>query len=425
MATNNVRFLAGDQAVFKNLYDNNQLDANAFYYVRGDDDTSLYLGYMRLSNTPEINTAVARITTNEGEIDEIKKKLLELVGNPDPGNPDAPTGSIDEKIAAAINPIKDFLGNENNTLTTNEKTVTGAINELKGIIEHNDTAAEVTIITDDTTEGALKSYTVKQGATTVGIIDIPKDLVVTSGTVEVDPPTLDPGTYIKLVIANQDNPLYINVGTLVDIYSAEQDPAQIQISVNQTTRKIGATILAGAVNTTELADNAVTTVKIADGAVTKAKLATDAVTADKIASGAVGTDAIADKAITGGKIADGTIGLGNLSDEVKTSLGAADTAIKDIISGTANGTIGKVVADPEGTAGATKIIDVPVKGLQSAAFVDVNAFVSATDYSANKTVTDKAIQDNADAIAALVGGSLTWINFDETNPNPDVPITIE
>lgn len=419
MATNNVRFLAGEQAVFDNLLQNNQLDSNAFYYVRGEgDNTSLYLGYMRLSNTPEINAAIARITTNETDISAIKDKLLELTGGES-----GETGSIDEKIAAAIKPVSDAVGTIAD-LTTTGTNLVGAVNELKTAIETNAIAATVAIETDSTTEGALKSYTVKQGNTTLGVIDIPKDLVVKSGEVVVDPPTLDPGTYIKLVIANQeDTPLFINVGTLVDIYSAEQDPAQIQVSVNQTTRKIGATILAGAVDTTELADNAVTTIKIADNVVTTAKINDDAITADKIADNAVTTTAIADKAVTGDKIADSTIGLANLSDEVKTSLGAADSAIKDIVSGTANGTIGKVVADPD-NPGSDKTVDVPVKGLQSAAFVDVNAFVSATEYTTNKTTTDKAIQDNADAIAAIVGGSLTWINFDETTPNPELPINI-
>lgn len=419
MATNNVRFLAGEQAVFENLLQTNQLDANAFYYVRGEgDNTSLYLGYMRLSNTPEINAAIARITTNETDISAIKDKLLELTGG-ETGK----TGSIDEKIAAAIKPVSDAVGTIAD-LTTTETNLVGAVNELKTTIETNATAAAVTIKTDSTTEGALKSYTVKQGTSTLAVIDIPKDLVVKSGEVVVDPPTLDPGTYIKLVIANQeDTPLYINVGTLVDIYSAEQDPAQIQVSVNQTTRKIGATILAGAVDTTELADNAVTTIKIADNAVTTAKIADDSIIADKIADNAIGTTAILNKAVTGAKIADSTIGLVNLSDEVKTSLGAADSAIKDIVSGTANGTIGKVIADPD-NPGQDKTVDVPVKGLQSAAFVDVNAFVSATNYTTNKTATDAAIQANTDAIAALVGGSLTWINFDETNPNPDLPIDV-
>lgn len=422
MATNNVRFLAGEEAVFKNLFETNQLDANAFYYVRGEgDNTSLYLGYMRLSNTPEINEAVARVAVNESDIADIKKKLLELTGGE---GGEGTGGSIDEKIAAAIKPVSDAVGDITSLATDDKTDLVTAVNELKKAVDDHRTSAEVTITTDETTEGSLKSYTVKQGTNLVGVIDIPKDLVVKSGEVVVDPPTLDPGTYIKLVIANQeDTPLYINVGTLVDIYSAEQDPAQIQVSVNQTTRKIGATILNGAVDTAQLADNAVTTIKIADGAVTDAKLANDAVTADKIADGAVGTNAIEDGAVTGGKIAQGTIGLDNLSTEVKTSLGAADSAIKDIVSGTANGTIAKVIADPD-KPGEDKTIDVPVKGLQSAAFVDVNAFVSATDYATNKTETDKAIKDNADAIAALVGGSLTWINFDEANPNPELPINV-
>lgn len=135
----------------------------------------------------------------------------------------------------------------------------------------------ITIDTSITTEGCLKSYTIKQGENTVGTIDIPKDLVVVSGSVEVNPEGQAEGTYIKLVIANQTDPLYINVGTLVDIYTAKADATQIQITIDNSTREIFATIVAGGVGTTELAENAVTTVKIADANVTLAKLAEDVI----------------------------------------------------------------------------------------------------------------------------------------------------
>ena len=121
----------------------------------------------------------------------------------------------------------------------------------------------------------LKSYTLKQGSNVITTIDIPKDLVVVSGTVETNPEGQAEGTYIKLVIANQTDPLYINVGTLVDLYTAKADATQVQLTVDNSTREISAVIVAGSVTSTELATDAVTTVKIADGNVTFAKLNVD------------------------------------------------------------------------------------------------------------------------------------------------------
>ena len=161
-------------------------------------------------------------------------------------------------------------------LTTTSKTdVVVAINEVKAAVSAGGEAGVVTIETTTTTAGALKSYTVKQGGTVIGTIDIPKDMVVTEGSVVVDPEGEDPGTYIKLVIANQETPLLINVGTLVDIYKAKQNATQIQLVIDASTREISATIVAGSVGTSELADDSVVTAKIADANVTLAKLAID------------------------------------------------------------------------------------------------------------------------------------------------------
>lgn len=204
-------------------------------------------------------------------------------------------------------------------LTTDDKTsLVKAINENKAAIDAAKAADEVTLDTTTTTAGMLKSYTVKQGARTVGVIDIPKDMVVKSGVVEVNPEGQKAGTYIVLTLANAtEDKIYINVASLVDIYTAEQKATQVQLTINPTTREISAVIVAGSIGTAELADGAITTVKIADGVVTKEKLAT-AVQAslDK-----------ADSALQEADVAD----LRKDNAAIKASLaegGATDTAIK-------------------------------------------------------------------------------------------------
>lgn len=209
-------------------------------------------------------------------------------------------------------------------LDTSAKTdLVSSINEVLAAVGTGESDAKVTIETTPTTEGALKSYILKQGGSTIGTIDIPKDLVVTSGTVETNPIGQEPGTYIVLTIANQSDKLYINVGKLVDIYTAEQSASQVQVKI--TDHEISATIVAGSVSATELAANAVTTAKIADANVTKAKLETS----------------------------------------VQTSLGKADSAVQSVIEGTSNGTI-----SVDGS-------EVAVHGLGSAAYVGTETFDSA------------------------------------------------
>lgn len=179
----------------------------------------------------------------------------------------------DTELQGEIDAVETDMGDVD-TLSTTNKTVVGAINEVLAAVGTGGTASVVTVTTDVTTDGALKSYTIKQGETTVGVIDIPKDMVVEAGEVVTNPDGQPAGTYIKLVLANVAEPLYINVGTLVDIYKAKENATQVQLAIDPVTREISATIVAGSIGTTELADGAITTVKIADANVTLAKLST-------------------------------------------------------------------------------------------------------------------------------------------------------
>lgn len=161
---------------------------------------------------------------------------------------------------------------DTDALETTAKNLSDAINEVRNAVSAGGTAAAITLDTNTTTEGMLKSYTIKQGENVVGTIDIPKDMVVENGQVVVNPEGMDAGTYIELKLANVVEPLYINVGTLVDIYKAKANATQVQLTIDSATREISAVIVAESITATELAADAVTTVKIADENVTKAKL---------------------------------------------------------------------------------------------------------------------------------------------------------
>lgn len=250
--------------------------------------------------------AIAKLNSDE-TTDGSVAKAVKTAQDTLQGKIDANKKEVDGKIGTLAD------------LTTDDKTsLVKAINENKAAIDAAKAADEVTLDTTTTTAGMLKSYTVKQGARTVGVIDIPKDMVVKSGVVEVNPEGQKAGTYIVLTLANAtEDKIYINVASLVDIYTAEQKATQVQLTINPTTREISAVIVAGSIGTAELADGAITTVKIADGVVTKEKLAT-------------AVQASLDKADSALQEAD----IADLKKDVaanKASLaegGATDTAIK-------------------------------------------------------------------------------------------------
>lgn len=184
--------------------------------------------------------------------------------------------SAKSAVNEAKNAVDAKIGTLDDLTMTNKTDLVVALNEVAASVEAGGTGSVVKISTETTTEGYAKSYTFTQGSTKLGVIDIPKDMVVSSGTVEKDPKDQQPGTYLVLTLANATNDkVYINVGTLVDIYTAKAEATQIQLAIDSTTREISATIVAGSITAAELAADAVVTAKIADGNVTKAKLSTD------------------------------------------------------------------------------------------------------------------------------------------------------
>lgn len=179
--------------------------------------------------------------------------------------------AAEEANADAIVELQTDMGNMDGVSTT-AKNVAGAINELKTAIGAGGTAAAITLTPSDS-EDFAKVYTLKQGENEVGVINIPKDMVVSAGEVVVDPEGQAKGTYIKLTLANSQTPLFINVADLVDVYVAQAGAAEVQLTIGAG-NIISAVIVDGAVSTAKIADGAVTTAKIADGNVTKEKLST-------------------------------------------------------------------------------------------------------------------------------------------------------
>lgn len=378
----NVKFLKGTAAAYEALTP----DANTFYYTT--DDSQFYLGAIKLSNAGDVTAALSRISANETAISALQTAVNTLNGD------DTTAGSVAKQIKDAVDALNNSLADvatsgaaadvtiadEQDLLTATN--VEDALEEIIGMIDAGGSGSVVTVTEKQTpTEGYLKSYEIRQGNVVKGTIDIPKDLVVTSGRVVENPTGQPAGTYIELTIANQDTPIYINVADLVDAYTAAAGATQVQLAISAT-NEISATLVAGGVTSTELAADAVTTAKILDGNVTKAKLAT----------------------------------------AVQDSLDLADSAVQTVVEGDTNGTI-KVDGTP-----------VAVHGLGSAAYADTTDFDAAgaaadvlgtnaddatanTVYGAKKAAqaaqgtADQAVLDAAaaqadvDALEALVGST--------------------
>ena len=249
---------------------------------------------------------------------------------------DTVEGSVAKAVKDAKDTVEAKIGTLDNLTTQNKADLVVALNEVAASVEAGGTGSVVKISTETTTEGYAKSYTFTQGSTKLGVIDIPKDMVVSSGTVEKDPKDQQPGTYLVLTLANATNDkVYINVGTLVDIYTAKAEATQIQLAIDSTTREISATIVAGSITATELAADAVVTAKIADGNVTKVKLSKDVQAslgkADTAIQEADLTDLKADVAANKASLAEGGATVLAIADAKKagTDASAEVTALAD------------------------------------------------------------------------------------------------
>ena len=173
--------------------------------------------------------------------------------------------TTEQNITAAYNALVGVLGNDKDG---NPYTVKKYVDDA---ISNTATAGAVTIkeISTGLADGILKSFEFYQGGESadkkIGTINLAKDLVVTGGEVVVladgDVEGKAAGTYIKLTIANQEAPLYINVKDLVEDFTVQQNAPIVQLAVSAN-REISATIVDGSISTEKLADGAVTEAKL-------------------------------------------------------------------------------------------------------------------------------------------------------------------
>lgn len=227
-------------------------------------------------------------------------------------------------------------------------------------------------------DSIAKRYTFTQNGSQIGTIDLAKELVVTSGSVKevevVDTPyegAVVGDKYIELVIANQEEPIYIPAKDLVDIY----------------TGKTGEIVIS---NVNEISLDSALKAKI-DGAVQKT------------------TTITANNGLTGGGALSGNITIG-LDAASQAALDKANTAVQpavtdalaarlNTIEGSGAGSIAKALADAKAYTDSSigEIGDVTVKEYVDTAIEAVDAAGVAEQITAlqtskaDKTETVKAI----------------------------------
>ena len=375
----NVRFLKGTAAAYADIASK---DVNTFYYT--SDDNQLYLGTIKLSNASEIAAAVSRIGANENSISALQN-AVNLLNEDD----DTKAGTIKKMIKDAIDALDNQLAAvaksgaaaDVSIADASDKftatTVEAALTELATNIENAESDSAVTVVADSTTptEGYLKSYRIYQGGNAasdlIGTIDIPKDLVVTAGSVVENPVGQPAGTYIQLSIANQDEPIYINVANLVDIYTPEADADQIQLAISNN--EVSASIVDGSVDSDALGTDSVVTGKIADGNVTKVKLA----------------------------------------QSVQDSLDAADTAVQSVVEGDTNGTI-KVDGSTVAVHGLDTAAYQPASAFDAAGAADAVLGESTDGASANTVYGAKAAAASAQSAADAANQAIANLDVTDT-----------
>ena len=303
---------------------------------------------------------------------------------------------------------------------------------------------------DEATTGMSASYQLTKDNVGVGaVIDIPKDMVVKSGSVQtyeagsLPAGVTEAGTYIVLVLNNEDeDKLYIKADDLIEyVTSGSADGDMVFVNIDPKTHKVTATITDGTITETKLAKAVTDKLAKAMSAVQEVKAGTDngiilvddakvaipglksAAYTDSSAYDAAGTAAGIKTALEGTTTsASSTATIAGAKKYAEEKASAAQTAAESTAKGYVDAltladapVTKKLVSAVKQTNGQIEVVrrelvadDIPelgiskISGLQSAidAKQDGLTFNTAYDASTNKAAT---MTDIGNAKNALVG----------------------
>ena len=227
-----------------------------------------------------INTTDKSVTYYDGTTSTVV--VPETVGTIGDATPDADL--------ANVKAIKDFVAAEiakipaqtDYTVTLTDE-IAGTGEKTKQTLKQGASGSEQTIgtivvpdlkmeVKATPNDGYLKTYQFTYGTGTTFEVDIPKDLVVESGEVigvtdESPVSGLVNGTYLKLVIVNQTDPIYIDVKDLCDVYTGKAVTDGVSVAISGM-NEISATLIGKAVAEENLTDDLANKINGLDSALT-------------------------------------------------------------------------------------------------------------------------------------------------------------
>ena len=283
---------------------------------------------------------------------------------------------------------------------------------------------------DTATSGMSASYQLtKDGAGIGAIIDIPKDMVVESGTVEtyiaghLPAGVAEPGTYIVLTLANAtSDKLYIPASGLIEhVTGGSSKDDAIQINVTADTHKVTATVKEGSLTKTMLSTEV-------QGLLGKAGSAVQAITTGST-NGTISVDGkdvkvkgLADAAYATVESLNATAeGYANTAKTAIIGNATNDTADSKTIEGVKKYAHGQAVAAQEGATKAAEKLVNDLDVTDTAVATQLVSEVSQTD--GKITVTRRALveddipelaQSKISGLATALEGKQGTITFDGT-----------
>lgn len=159
--------------------------------------------------------------------------------------------------------------------------VEAALEELYQAVNSGGSGSILSITKDTSSSDYAARYIFKQGSNTLSpTIDIPKDMVVSSGEVKVNPSGQPAGTYLVLTLANAtSDKVYINVGSLIEYVTAGDDTATGHVEISAD-HKVTMSVKDGSIGATQLDAATKASLAKADAAVAEDDLAAVAFSGD-------------------------------------------------------------------------------------------------------------------------------------------------
>ena len=275
----NVSFKTGTYAQYVSL---TQKSDDTLYFL---DNGQLFKGSVSYSDQIVVVSALpSTLVAGKVYVNTTDKSVTYYDGTSSTVVVPATVGTIGDSTPdtdlANVKAIKDFVAAEiakipaqvDYTVIVDDETA-GTGEKTKQTIKQGKSGSEKevgTIIVPDLkmevkaapNDGYLKTYQFTYGTGSTFEIDIPKDLVVTAGEIIVvnnsSPISgLTDGTYLKLTIANQTEPVYIDVKDLCDVYTGKTATDGVSVSVSET-NEISAALVGKAVSEANLEDTLAT-----------------------------------------------------------------------------------------------------------------------------------------------------------------------